>query len=666
MIPATPRPPGGPRTGARLPRRSPAGRAAAGLALALAALALAPAARADKVLLKDGRQIEGKILKADDDKVVRLKIGEFEIPIRGDLVDKTFVEDLEGYVPKNKQEEDYLKKGWVLFEGGWMSRQRREQVLAKRAAEDKAAIDEALKRQDWRNAISEETRHFVVRSNCTDEVRKEYEDRLEAYYKYFTDEWGVKLSPGQVRGKMQFMLYRDYGDFLSVTGMPYGVAGFFNFVTKELQLYNDQEDPDTSRDTLFHEGNHLLTYLIEPSFRYPIWINEGMAEYFGTARIDDKGKFHVGGLQYGRIVSLRTDEAAGQFMKLRDVLMTEQPGFKARHYAVAWSFVHFMMESPEYGKTFKGFFANLSKNQDLDIEKAYFNDGSTLNVPTLESTARAVEKRFGKSIEQLEAEWLQWIKQAYGELDAPAYYLAARLALRYPQEDGSHVKAAFEYYQKAVDLGITNARCYRDYCELLRKGGVLEARDQTVVREPDQALAWEMIQKAIELDPIDPVNYCEAAGVMVMDGKLQDLDKGLEYAKLAKTIAGPRNYGVKALTDELLALIEPAKERARERAEREAELAKLDRRQWHVAFYYVQGTEPPPNIEDLTTEDVRELIKAGKVGAEDFVFQAWREANQETGELLEPQEPWDKGWVKVKDCPVFAGDLPASGPAKGG
>ena len=31
---------------------------------------------------------------------------------------------------------------------------------------------------------------------------------------------------------------------------------------------------------LFHEFNHLVTYLIEPDFSYPIWLNEGMAEYF--------------------------------------------------------------------------------------------------------------------------------------------------------------------------------------------------------------------------------------------------------------------------------------------------------------------------------------------------------------------------------------------------
>ena len=59
------------------------------------------------------------------DTVTVLRIGKVDIPIRNDLIDKTWVENLEGYVPKNKQEEEYLKKGWVIFEGNWMSKDRR-------------------------------------------------------------------------------------------------------------------------------------------------------------------------------------------------------------------------------------------------------------------------------------------------------------------------------------------------------------------------------------------------------------------------------------------------------------------------------------------------------------------------------------------------------------
>ncbi|HTE05458.1 MAG TPA: hypothetical protein VK824_04610, partial [Planctomycetota bacterium] len=90
------------------------------LSLCLSAAVTAPACF-DKLLLVDGRTIEGEIVPSTDKASVRLKIAGVEIPVRADLISKTFVENLAGYVPKNKQEEDYLKKGWVLFENSWMS-----------------------------------------------------------------------------------------------------------------------------------------------------------------------------------------------------------------------------------------------------------------------------------------------------------------------------------------------------------------------------------------------------------------------------------------------------------------------------------------------------------------------------------------------------------------
>jgi len=630
------------------------------LSLCLAAVSTA-ATCFDKVLLVDGRTIEGTLVPSPDEGYVRLKIRDVEIPIRNDLITKTYVENLEGYVPKNKQEEEYLKKGWVLFENGWMSKDRREGELKKRAAADKAVIDEAKRLQDWKNAVTEETRHFVVKSNCTEAVRKEYSDRLEAYYTYFTDDWGITLSPGEVKGKMKFFLYRSHEDFQRVTRVPWGVGGFFSFVDKELQLYDDPQDRQLARAVLFHEGNHLLTYLIDTQFRYPIWINEGMAEYYGTTQIDEKGKFHVGGLQYERIVSLRTDKAAGNVLGLREVLTTEQPEFRARHYAVAWSFVHFMMESPKYGKLFRGFFANLAKNQDLKIEvKIYSNVKGSLKEASLDNVALALEKRFGKTIEQLEAEWLQFTEQAYGELSPEAWYLAARLALITPQDDGSHVKTAFDCYDKAVLGNIKNANCYRDYAEMQREGGVVERKGTVKVQEPDQARAWELIQKAIDLDPIEPLSYTEAAAILIMEGKLQDLDRAVSMLDIAMAVGGSKNYGIKVMRDELLAAIEPAREASRTQAEIDAAAAASDPRNWYVAFYYVTGQPEPARLENLKTLELRELIRTGKVRGVDHVFQSWKSEDPETHELLPGENAWDKGWVDVKDVPLFAEDLAAA------
>jgi hypothetical protein len=626
---------------------------------ALLAPLATPAAAFDKVLLKDGRQVEGTIVASDDPDVVQLEIEGTRIPIPMAMVDKTWIENLEGYVPKNKQEEDWLKKGYVLFEGSWMSAKRRDDELRKRAEADKAYIKEVTKRQDWRNAVSQETRRFQVISNLDPATLEDYADLLEAYYKYFVEFWGITLTPGDKKGKPRVHLYRNLRDFYAVTGVRRGILGYFYSPDLVLHLAHHPDDPPYGIAVLFHEGNHLLTHLINTRFRYPIWMNEGMAEYYGTARVDEKGRFIVGAQQDGRISAMRRERDRGEFRRIRDVMLTDQGAFDAYDYAYAWSFIHFLMESEQYARTFRAFFANLSNNRDVVVENIAYSDldRATMAVPDLDSVVVAFEKRMGKSVEALEAEWLGHFDQAYDELKPKAYYEDARISLRMPKEDGSHILDAVAAFEKAVELGIGIAACYRDYAELLRKGGVSEASTEETPLEPDQEKAWEMIQRAIELDPVQPLNYTEAAGILILDGPLQDLDRAADLAETALALGGSRDLQVRALYEELMALIEPARERARERAELEAALAAADTRNWHVAFFYVEGETPPDNIEDLTTSELTELVRLGKVTGRDYVFQTWQEPDPETGEAVQGGNPWDLGWVPVADVPDFADAL---------
>lgn len=616
----------------------------------------------DRVLLKDGRSIECTLVTSPDPGFVRIKIKSVEIPIRADLVDKTWVENLENYVPKNAQEEEYLKKGFVLFEGSWMSSARREGELKKRADIDRAYIDTQKKKQDWRNAVTVETRHFIVKSNLEDAILKMYTDNLEAYYKSFVDYWGITLSPGDQKGKPRIFLYRTMWDYLKATGMPPYVAGFFSPVSMELHLYHDADKPEGALPVVFHEGNHLLTHLLSPTFRYPIWMNEGMAEFYGTAKLDEKGRFVVGGQQDGRIVGMRQERTDNKFRKLADVLVTPQGVFDAYDYGYAWSFTHFLMTSPKYGSAYRGFFAHLAENKDLEIklENIYGYDRAAIGQVELEDVVDALEKRLGKSLAELESEWLKYFDQAYGELSPAAYYQAAWMALRTENDAEPDVKAAMTYYQKAVDLGIQDASCFRDYAEMLRKGGVQEGDNVHTPFKPDQAKAWEMIQKAIELDPIGPLNYCEASGIVLMDGPKQDIDKAADLAAAASALAGPRNGMVKSLTDQLLAMIEPARARREARAEAAAAAAKADNRKWHVAFDFIEGKEErPANLANLSTAELRELIRSCKVKGKDNVFQSWQ-ANDAEGKAIVGENPWDQNWVKVSSVPLFAEDLAAA------
>jgi tetratricopeptide (TPR) repeat protein len=620
------------------------------------------AAPVDRVLLKDGRLIQGKLIESDDPDSIMLQLAGVEIPIRNDLIDKTFVEDLEGYVPKNDKERTYLKKGWVLFEDRWMSRTRRETELNRRKKADKKAIDDARDRQKWKNAKAFETTHFEIKSNCPKEVLDDYTERIENYYKNFVGHWNIKVAPSLRRKKMKFFLYRNYSDFRSITRTRPGVQGFFNWVLGELHLYHKNAEPEYSVSVLYHEGNHLLTHLIDPHFRYPTWMNEGMAEYYGSANIDENGDFAVGELQYGRIATLRTDQAKGKLLALEDIVLIPQSAYGGRQYAYGWSFVHFLMDTEAYSSTFRKFFAGLPTNRDIDVENISTRtmiSGKEYSIvladPDLASVLSALEKKLGKSLPELEEEWKEYMEQSYGELTGSAYYTAARLAIGFGELTDEGLADAFDYYQKAVDLGVTLPDCYSNYAELLRKGGTNELQ----IREPDPELAWEMIQKAIEADPINPFNYTEASGILILDGPVQDLDLALAMTDTALALGG-KNWALRNLVDDLLALIEPAREKAAERAEEAARFAELDQREWVVQPAHIDGEEEPEQMAGLSSEDLRELIAAGTIDGEDWVFQTFRMADPDTGELEEPSEPWDKAWVALKDVPDFADDLKAA------
>jgi hypothetical protein len=173
-----------------------------------------------------------------------------------------------------------------------------------------------------------------------------------------------------------------------------------------------------------------------------------------------------------------------------------------------------------------------------------------------------------------------------------------------------------------------------------------------------------MISKSLQLDPLDPYSYTEAAGILILDGPVQDLDRAAKMATAGLKIAGARNYGVKSLHDELMSLIEPARAKREAAAEAAAEAAKNDNRKWHVAFYYIKGQEPPPNLANVTTEELRQLIRSGKVTGRDSVYQSWQANDPETGKPVVGDNPWDKDWVKVREVPIFAEELAAANAPK--
>jgi len=642
------------------------------------ALAVAPCF--DRILLKDGRVIEGDLLPPKDAATTLLSIEGIEVPVRNDLIEKTFAENLANYKPKNAQEEDYLKKGFVLFEGNWMSASRRDQEMKKRADADKAAIEDLKKRSNWKNATVTNSPHFEIKSNCDPDVVKEYTDRLEAFYKQFTADWSVKPTPGKKGGKLTVDIHRNFGDAFNFSMVGDTMVFAFNFDSGAISVTHDPDDLETSLQQLYTLAAWQLIYSSVPGFVYPYWIRDGLSDYFASTEVDANGRFTFGKPVYGHCLVLMEAQEQDKLPPLIEALMTEDNEQKYVHSSLRWAFVHFLLESPKYGKSFRGFYSSLPNNPDANIQQQQYGRGSrgALSYTADADCIAALEKRLGVKLDQLEKELRASLKDMSSQLTPKAYYRAAERALsRAVREEGDDneeeltdearmelVKTAFTHMARAEEMGLQDAGFFRRYAELLRKGGVKESERSLKPLKPDPQGAWSKIQRALQIDPLDPYNYTEAAGILIMDGPVQDLDRAAKLATAGLKVGGSRNLYVKSLHDELMALIEPARAKHEAAAGAAAEEAKNDHRKWHVAFYYLQGQEPPANLANLSTDELRELVRAGKVTGRDSVYQSWQVNDPQTGKPVVGDNPWDKDWVKLREVPLFADDLAAANAPK--
>jgi hypothetical protein len=352
-------------------------------------------ALADRVLTRDGRVLAVKKARVEGtgyrftfehgDIVVNAKDGVQSVEIEGDMSE---------YVPQNDDEKQKLEQGYVKYKGKWFSKPGYEEELRKEHEKSKARTAELALHSEWRNAWKKETAHFKLVSDTSSELLDYYADLLETYYRLMDDRFGIEPTLEMRRTKMTVNIYKGYEELHKLAdrnaGIGPGVLGFFWSADNTLNFYHDYEDPPRSTWVALHECTHLLTYLIDQQYVPQIWLNEAVADYFGSSRVerDKKGKLviHPGELQTDRVLTVqqaircgtspppKTGEASAADggasakkssgaqsrpdTKLEDLFKLTREQFDGFQYAHAWSFVYFLnnFENGKYQKAFNKFF----------------------------------------------------------------------------------------------------------------------------------------------------------------------------------------------------------------------------------------------------------------------------------------------------------------------
>lgn len=457
--------------------------------------------------LVDGRFIFGKpIIRTKAGARIVFEHGEVLVPesmIRDMFASKDEVE----YVPKDDKERAKIEKGLINFQGKWMTKSLAAKKMEKLAKDLAERIETQKEHKKWVTRRKVEDRYFKYEHNLPDELFTNLQTLMQVYYKTFLKYWGKRPKS---KVKPTINLYSDRGDFNQISGASGGVVGWYHPISKGLHVYWDRTDPDFTIDVLFHEANHMLVDMIDGPFRYPHWIEEPMAEYYGASKWDPEAKkMSIGHLQAGRLAEVRGDIDNDKWMKLEDLLGSRS----YRSYTWGWSFVYFLMQTPKYEKKWKKLWLDLAHKKS--VKRSYEGPFKTVEADVVKSM---LLKYLGHQVpETLEREWHDYLKKIkIDELDALE---AAGRKLRTMGKS----KEAKELLAKAVAKGAKSPFTYAAYASVLNKPG-------------ERSEAAKMIDKAIELDPLEAEFYYLKGRFLGISSNEKDIAEAIRLHMLAHEI----------------------------------------------------------------------------------------------------------------------------------
>lgn len=199
--------------------------------------------------------------------------------------------------------------------------------------------------------VSVRTRNFLVEGGADEAEMRRVAARLEEYHAAFS-----RLLSGEhfdAGVPTAFVIFADDAAFAPFKpriggSVARGVAGYFQPGT-DINYITLTRDGDLTRDpsTLLHEYTHLL---VNNHFRgAPLWLKEGLAEFYSTARLSSDGRrLTLGEAPARRPKELRQRE----LLPLATLLALDQtspiytdPARRALFYAQSWALVHYLSEA---------------------------------------------------------------------------------------------------------------------------------------------------------------------------------------------------------------------------------------------------------------------------------------------------------------------------------
>lgn len=201
----------------------------------------------------------------------------------------------------------------------------------------------------WKRTYEVKTLHYRVMSDISKERTEFYAQHLEWIRSFYE-----QVFPFRGRDRRATALifntqegYQQYADLTRGSRVE-STLGYYHRGYDQLLLWEDREgdiENGETLDTLYHEGFHQYISRIVKDL--PIWLNEGLAEYFGPTQFDRSGQvIKAGAINTFRLEPLQQHlKRGGKFYPFADIMnqsprqfMGENASFK---YSQVWSMIHF-------------------------------------------------------------------------------------------------------------------------------------------------------------------------------------------------------------------------------------------------------------------------------------------------------------------------------------
>jgi hypothetical protein len=210
----------------------------------------------------------------------------------------------------------------------------------------------------WKPTLTIETPHYIIASTASRAQTEEVAQDMELLYSAYSNRFGVLPTFRHEHPKLKVLLYKDRKEFRWVNPDLGWAEAYYR--APYCRAYFSADEANHCH-WMLHEATHQLNREVA-QLNLAKWLDEGLAEYFSTSRIQngqlvpgriDRHTYPVWWIdEIATATNLQTCLANGSLMPLRAIISgTGGPSMNHEfnlYYLHWWTLTHFIFENPKY------------------------------------------------------------------------------------------------------------------------------------------------------------------------------------------------------------------------------------------------------------------------------------------------------------------------------